>query len=178
MNKTLPGFLVVALLTLTACGGGGGGSAAVSPGTGGGTTNTGGAIVTPTVVTTAAGGVTSGVNIIVPTGASGLNVFVLGAVDPSSTTGSAFATGDVIPRGSSRIVLIFGTGLSATDDITFSGPGDITITGKKSITSTSGKPGIQFLATTDLNAALGARTLRIHNGNDIATFTGGLEVVQ
>jgi hypothetical protein len=173
--------VILAALTWSACGGGGGSSSTSNlvtpPGTGGGSSNTGGAIVDPTLVTPAPGGTVSGVDIIVPSGASALNVTVLGTADPGASGGTASSTGDVIHQGSTRRVLIFGTGLSAADVITISGPGDITITGQQSITSTSGKSGLQFLATVDPNAALGARTVRIRNGNNISTFTGGLEVV-
>ena len=133
----------------------------------------------PTVVTPSAGGTVSGVDIIVPSGTPGLNALVLGAVDPSSLTGTAFATGAVINRGTTKQVLIFGTGLSSTVEISISGPGDISISGAQSITSRppDSTPGVAFLATVDPNAALGARTVRLRKGNDLSTFTGGLEVI-
>ncbi len=169
-----------ALATLSACGGGGSSSSANPvgpPGTGGGGGNTGGTIITPTVVTVAAGGTVSGVDIIVPSGSPGLNAVVLGTAAPNSTTASASSTGDVIHRGATRRVLIFGTGLSSKVEITISGPRDIAVTNPQTISSDTGKPGVEFTAVVDPNAALGARTVRLRFGNDVATFTGGLEVI-
>ena len=130
----------------------------------------------PTLVTPVSGGTVSGVDIIVPLDAR-TQRGVLGVADPSVSGGTATSTGDVIHRGSTMRVILFGTGLSSAAQVTISGPSDITISGEQTITSTSGKSGVSFLATVVPNAALGARTVRLRNGNDISTFTGGLEVI-
>lgn len=174
----------LALSVLSACGGGSSSSSSSNPpgppGTGGGTgggSNPGGSIVSPTIVTVSSGGTVSGVDVMVPSGAPGVNANVLGTAALSSTSGSASSTGDVIHRGATRTVLIFGQGLSSKVEITISGPADISISNPTTIKADSGKPGVEFTAVVDPNAALGARTVRLRSVNDIATFTGGLEVI-
>jgi hypothetical protein len=75
-------------------------------------------------------------------------------------------------------VLLFGAGLNGNMTVSISGPGDITVANIRSITSTSGTPGVAFDATLTSSAALGARTVFLKSSNgDITTFTGGLEVI-
>jgi hypothetical protein len=181
VTRSFTFFFAAAVLALSACGDGGGSSSSSNlagpPGTGGGGNNAGGAIVTPTVVTVAPGGTVSGVDITVPAGSPGLNAAELGTSDAGSDGGTATSNGDVIHRGATRNVLIFGQGLSSNVEITISGPPDITVTNPRTISSTLGKPGLEFTAVVDPNAALGARTVRLRRGNNVATFTGGLEVI-
>jgi hypothetical protein len=80
-------------------------------------------------------------------------------------------------RGSTPTVLLFGQGISASMQISISGPNDITIGNPVSIKATDGTPGISFTAAVSSNAAVGARTVILQDTkNDITTFTGGLEV--
>jgi hypothetical protein len=91
---------------------------------------------------------------------------------------SAFNTGDVIHRGATMRVVMFGPGLTGDMQVTILGPNDIQISNVRGTTSTDGTPGIAFTAAVSGNAALGARTvvLQTSSGN-ITAFTGGLEVV-
>ena len=74
-------------------------------------------------------------------------------------------------------VLLFGRGLSGGMTVTISGPGDIGVSNVRSISSTTGTPGIAFDAAVSGSAALGARTVFLKSSNnDITAFTGGLEV--
>jgi hypothetical protein len=93
-------------------------------------------------------------------------------------SGTASNSGDIIHQGSTMKVLLFGAGLNGNMTVSISGPGDITIANIRSITSTTGTPGIAFDATVRAGAALGARTVFLKSANsDITSFTGGLEVV-
>jgi hypothetical protein len=90
---------------------------------------------------------------------------------------SAFNTGDVIHRGTTMRVVMFGAGLAGDMQVTILGPNDIQISNVTGITATDNTPGISFTAAVAGNAALGARTvvLQTTSGN-ITAFTGGLEV--
>jgi hypothetical protein len=169
--------LAVALVW-AGCGGGGGSTSAVgSPSGGGGTTNPGGSIVSPTVVTVGAGQTTQGVDITVPSGTPGLNAEVLGVASLSAGGGSADNTGASIARGSSGRVLIFGTGLSGSTQVSISGPQDISISNPQTIKATDGTPGVAFTIAVSATATPGARTVVLRDSkNNISTFTGGLEV--
>ena len=133
----------------------------------------------PVVIGLAPGQAASGADIIVPlaTASPAPNALVLGV--SSGGGGTAFNTGATIARGATKMILMFGPGLSAGVQISISGPPDIAISRLQSITSTKGTPGVAFQAVVDPNAALGARTVLLQNTkNDITTFTGGLEVTQ
>jgi hypothetical protein len=92
--------------------------------------------------------------------------------------GSASNVGEVIHRGSTMKVLLFGTGLAGSMTVTISGPNDIAVSNVRNITSTGGMTGVAFDAAVSGNAALGARTVRLRSAHDdITTFTGGLEVI-
>jgi hypothetical protein len=171
---------VLAVASWSACGGGGGGTSSSGSGTpsgGGGTTNPGGAVVTPTVVSVASGQTTQGVDILVPGTASAINADALGVASLSAGGGTAFNTGATVARGSSVRVLVFGKGLSGTDQISISGPNDITVSSPQTIKSTDDTPGVAFTIAVSATADTGARTVILRDANDnIATFTGGLEV--
>ena len=93
-------------------------------------------------------------------------------------SGSAFNTGDMIHRGQTARVLLFGPGLSGDMQVIIRGPADIAISNLNAITATDNTPGITFTAAVSSNAALGARTVVLQNSKgDVTTFTGGLEVV-
>lgn len=95
-----------------------------------------------------------------------------------SGSASAYNTGDVIHRGQTARVLLFGPGLSGDMQVSIRGPADITIASINTITSTTSTPGVSFVATVAPNAALGGRTVVLQNANgDVTTFSGGLEVV-
>jgi len=72
--------------------------------------------------------------------------------------------------------LIFGSGLTGTQNLSISGPNDISITGKRGVKSTDGTPGIQFDITVGGNAAVGARTLSVTQDSNASVFVGGIEV--
>lgn len=130
------------------------------------------------MVQVAAGQTASGVNISVPA-PSGTppNAVDLGVAGLTGSA-SAFNTGDVIHRGATMRVVMFGPGLTGDMQVTILGPNDIQISNVRGTTSTDGTPGIAFTAAVSGNAALGARTvvLQTSSGN-ITAFTGGLEVV-
>ncbi len=138
-----------------------------------------GAPVSPPIVVQVASGTTvSGIGITVPAPAASTapNAQVLGV--STGAGGSAFNTGDVIHRGETASVLLFGPGLDGSMTVTIGGPNDISITNVHSISSTTGTTGIAFTAAVSGNAALGARTVFLQNTqNDITAFSGGLEVV-
>lgn len=127
----------------------------------------------------AAGQTVSGIDIAVvsaqaspPPNAENLGVTI------ASGTASAYNTGDVIHRGTTARVLMFGPGLNGNMKVTISGAPGITVTNITSITATDNTPGISFTATVATNAALGARTVSLQNAQgDVTTFTGGMEVV-
>jgi hypothetical protein len=131
----------------------------------------------PVVIGLAPGQAAAGADIVVPLASSSPapNALVLGV--SAGGGGTAFNTGATISRGASKMILMFGPGLSAGAQISISGPPDIAISHPQSITSTKGTPGVAFQVAVDPNAALGARTVLLQNAkNDISTFTGGLEV--
>jgi hypothetical protein len=99
-------------------------------------------------------------------------------VAPLSGAASAFNTGDMIHRGATMRVVLFGTGLASDMKVSILGPNDIQISNVVGVTATDGTPGLSFTAAVAGNAALGARTvvLQSTNGN-MTAFTGGLEVV-
>jgi hypothetical protein len=125
--------------------------------------------------------VASGVDIAVasssvtpPPNATSLGV----KASPCSGVLSAFNTGRSISRGQSNCVLLFGAKLDSTMTVTVLGPSDIQISNIAGITSDKGIPGISFTAAVAGTAGLGARTVMVQSpAGDVATFTGGLEVV-
>jgi hypothetical protein len=179
-------FTILLCLGLAGCGGSSGstGTTTTSGGTGGGTggTTTNPAATSPPGSPTLVSAGTTGVNITVPGPSQNPtpNAQLLGT---AATDGSANVsnTGDVIHRGTTPDVLISGPGISATSTVRISGPGDIIVTDQGGITDgTTHKPipGIRITLNVPPNATLGLRTVFIITGNDMTTFTGGLEVVQ
>ena len=174
-----PTAALVLLLLLVGCGGTAAspaGSAIAPPPTGSSPANP---ATGPNVVTVAAGQTAGGVDVAVaaPAGSPVPNALDLG-VSAASGGGSAFNTGDRIHRGQTARVLLFGPGLTGDMQVTIRGPADIAITDLTSITSTTGTPGLSFVAAVTPNATLGARTVVLQTAKgDITTFTGGLEVL-
>ena len=177
-------ILLVVLVTLVGCGGtaasrGGGGSNGSSTPAPSTPTGTPTPVNAPGPVTVAAGQNASGVDITVsaPQSSPAPNAEDLG-VAAMSGTASAYNTGDVIHRGQTARVLLFGPGLSGDMQVSIRGPADITIASVNPITSTTSTPGLSFVATVAPNAALGGRTVVLQNAKgDVTTFTGGLEVL-
>jgi len=137
------------------------------------------ATTTAAVITLSAGQTASGVdvNVSAPADSPTPNAQNLG-VAPATGPASAFNTGDVIHRGQTARVILFGPGLSGSMQLTIRGSGDIAIADLVSITSTTSTPGVAFTAIASPTAALGARTVMLKSAKgDITTFTGGLEVV-
>lgn len=171
--RHVPAAALAALLALSGCGGSSGSTPSTS--------NSGGSTTPPqpaTAVTVTAGQTTSGVDIAVPLPAvtPQENAQDLG-VNNTCTGGSAFNVGDVIHRGTSPQILIFGAGLNANMTASVLGPSDIQLTVAGAVRATDGTPGVCVNATVAANAALGARTLVLQAANgDTTTFTGGLEV--
>lgn len=177
VSRYLASLVSLLAIGMVACGGGGSNTSSSAPNPTAGTGNSGGQLVTPTAVTVAANSSSTGVNIIVPNSASAINAELLGVNSPSATTISASNTGGVVARGTQAVVLIFGKGISASLNISISGPQDISITNAQSVTATDKTPGVQFLVTVANNAAVGARTVILKDSQSNATvFTGGLEV--
>ncbi|MGH9521308.1 MAG: hypothetical protein ACRD3E_02115 [Terriglobales bacterium] len=130
-------------------------------------------------MTVAAGQSVTGINIAVspPQSSPPPNAENLG-VAAMSGTASAYNTGDVIHRGATSRVVMFGPSLNGGMQVTMLGPAGISISDIISITATDKTPGISFIATVAQDAALGARTVVLQNSkDDVTTFTGGLEVV-
>jgi hypothetical protein len=161
-------------MTAVFLGCGGGSSSRSSTPSSGGTSSVG----TPAVVQVSAGQAASGVNISVPA-PSGTqpNAESLGVANLTGP-GSAFNTGDVIHRGATMRVVMFGPGLTGGMQVTVLGPNDIQISNVQAITATDMTPGVSFTAAVAGNAAMGARTvvLQTTSGN-MTAFTGSLEVV-
>ena len=176
-------ILLLFLVSLVGCGGTaaspGGGSNNSSPPTPSTNTGTPTPVSAPGPVTVSAGQNSSGVDITVsaPQSSPAPNAQDLG-VAAMSGSASAYNTGDVIHRGQTARVLLFGPGLSGDMQVSIRGPADITIASINMITSTTSTPGVSFVATVAPNAALGGRTVVLQNANgDVTTFSGGLEVV-
>lgn len=184
MNKTAVILILGLSMALAACGGGGTSSSSnqnsggAGGGSGGGGTGSADDPAKAQVVNVGSGGTTSGVDISVPSDTSAaINAQLLGVASVNSTGGSASNTGAVVQRGSQMRVIMFGTGLNGSLQVSLGGPNDITVTDVKSVTSTSGKPGISFVVTVANNAAQGARTVILRDGSgNVSTYTGGLEV--
>ena len=173
--------IVLATVFWSACGGGGGSTSSTGasgpPSGGGGTTNAGGAVITPTVVSVGSGQTTQGVDILVPSVTPPVNADALGVASVSSGGGTAFNTGATVARGATVRVLVFGKGLNGNTQISISGPNDITVSSPQTIKATNNTPGVEFTIAVSSTADVGARTVILRNANDdIATFTGGLEV--
>ena len=131
------------------------------------------------VVTVAAGQTASSVDILVsaPASSPAPNAQNLG-VAPLVGGGSAMNTGDIIHRGQTARVLLFGPGLTGDMQVTIRGTTDIIVSGIHAITATDNTPGIAFNVVATPDATLGARTVVLQSAKgDITTFTGGLEVV-
>lgn len=171
-------LLLMALLTgLAGCGSGSGGASKTtssSSGSGGNSNPPKSA----TAISVVSGQTTNGADIVVPSPAitPQENAQDLG-VNAACNGGSAFNVGDVIHRGASQQMLIFGAGLNANMTATVNGPADIQLSVVSAVKATDGTPGVCISAAVASNAALGARTLVLQFSNgDVTTFTGGLEV--
>ena len=149
-----------------------------------GSSSSGGSVSSPIIVQVGSGSTVAGISITVPAPAASTppNAQVLGVFAGGTGTASASNTGDLIHRGQTATVLLFGPGLDGNMQVTIGGPTDIQISNVHSITSTAASgsvPGVAFTAVVNGNAALGARTVFLTNSqNDITAFAGGLEVVQ
>ena len=170
----------IGILVLANCGGTAAPAPAASSGPSGSPTGNTSSTSTPSVgtVTVAAGLNAIGTDIAVaaPSASPAPNAEDLGVASMSGA-GSAYNTGDVIHRGQTARVLLFGPGLNADMKVTIRGPSDITVSNVTSIKSTNNTSGIAFTASVSSAAALGARTVVLQNTQgDITTFTGGLEV--
>lgn len=164
-------------LALAACGGGGGGGTGTVTTTP--TPSTNPPATTPPGNPTGVAAGATGVDIVVPGPNNTVNAQFLGVTPLGATSGAtASTTGDQIHRGSSATIIMFGTGLSGLMTVKISGPGDIQISNQRTITSQGGDSGIAFDAVVSGTAVLGARTVFLVSGNDMTTFSGGLEVVQ
>ncbi|HVZ59264.1 MAG TPA: hypothetical protein VG892_00620 [Terriglobales bacterium] len=171
-------LLTIAGLTIALAGCGGGSSTTTAAPTTP-PTPTPSSPATPSVVPLTAGSVASGVDIAVASSSvtPPPNAISLGVVS-TSCTGSAFNTGRTIRQGQTNCVLLFGAKLDSTMTVTVLGPADIQIINIRGITSVSGTPGLSFTAAVAGTAGLGARTVMVQSpAGDVATFTGGLEVV-
>lgn len=171
----LPTLLAAVLL---GCGGGSSSqtTTATTPPTSGGAPSA--SVGTPAVVQVGAGQAASGVNISVPA-PSGTqpNAQDLGVANLTGGA-SAFNTGDMIHRGATMRVVMFGPGLTGDMQVTVLGPNDIQISNVQAITATDQTPGISFTVAVAGNAALGGRTVVLQStSGNMTAFTGGLEVV-
>ena len=190
MTRTICAILLC--LGLAACGGGGSSTPNPPPVTtgGGGTTTTNPPATTPPAPPQVVVAGATGVDITVPgpSQATTPNAQFLGTV-PTGATGSVtlFSTGDVVHLGTQPTVLIAGPGINGTtasgtpvSTVSISGPGDVTIMAQGGLRDANGNPtsGVAIQLNVPASAVLGPRTVFIVTGNDMTTFTGGLEVVQ
>lgn len=176
-------FLVLLCLGgLVACGGSAKSTSPGSPTTPpAGTTGGTNPVNSPAVVNASAGQTAAGVDVTVlaPAASPAPNAEDLG-VAALTGSASAFNTGDVIHRGATQRVVLFGPGLSGNMQVIIRGPNDIQVSDLSSIQSSGSPstPGIAFTATVSSSAMLGARTVVLQTPQgDVTTFTGGLEVV-
>lgn len=173
--------ILVFAVALTGCGGNSSPSSSTlsvptAPPSGGGTPSIS-PVSAPSVVQVAAGQTASGADISVPapsgTQPNAQDLGVAAMTGPAS----AFNTGDVIHRGATMRVVLFGPGLTGDMQVSILGPSDIQISDVRGITATDGTAGLAFTAVVASNAGLGARTVVLQTtGGNITTFTGGLEV--
>lgn len=173
--------LVLLLAVLVGCGGNAATPVSAVPASTapGGSSGTPTPVSAPNTVTVSAGQTASGIDIAVSAiaGSPAPNAQDLGVAELTGR-GTAANTGAVIHRGQTARVLLFGPGLSGDMQVIIRGPNDITVSDMASISSTSGTPGVSFVAAVGGNAALGARTVVMQTSKgDVTTFTGGLEVV-
>jgi hypothetical protein len=136
----------------------------------------------PTPVTIS-GASASGVDVNVggPQACPAVNAQALGVADLAATQISGADTGAQVQRGHTMKVVVFGSALSGTTNVSISGqPNDIILISQPmSITATDGTPGVEFNIQVSSTAALGARSVVLKNANsDTTVFTGGLEVIQ
>ena len=176
---------VLLCLGLAACGGGGGSS--TSKGVGGTTGGTNPPATTPpgNPVTVAAGATAVDITVPGPSQTPPSNAQFLGTVPAGTAQGASvtlFSTGDIVHQGTTPTVLISGTGIGSTSSVRISGPGDVTVNGAlrplHDATTGAVVPGLAMDLIVAPNAQIGPRTVFITTGNDMTTFTGGLEVVQ
>ena len=173
-------FLAMCLSFMPACtpgrlfaGGGGGGGTGTGTGTGG---NTG----TPKLVTITGGSTFMDGDIVVDapavTGANKLDMAFISVDDPN---GDAFNISTTVHQGASNsVLLIAGPGITASTQVSVTGPSPSDITLGTTTFLSGTVPALQLTVSVSSTAALGARTVILKNSNnDIAAFAGGLEVI-
>lgn len=178
-------FMSGTALLLASCGGGGGTTAkptTPTPAPSTCTTTVAAPVGTQNIVTVAGADV-AGVDVAVgnPQTCPAPNAEVLGVNDTTATRLTANNTGAQLHRGDSKIIVIFGKGLSGSMQVSVNGqPNDFSITNQVGIMANDADhtPGIQFNIVVSPTAALGARSVVLRaTNNDITTFTAGLEVI-
>ena len=182
MKQTICAILLC--LGLAACGGGS------SSSTGGGTSSgINPPATTPPPPPTSVTAGSTGVDITVPGPSTSpvLNAQLLGGAGGIRADQQfAFSTGDFVHQNTTGLrVIMFGPGLSANNallvtSVRIGGPADVIVEpgSIKPIATSDGTTGLSFLIDVAPNAVLGPRTVYLVAGNDMTTFTGGLEVVQ
>jgi len=164
---------ILASITLAGCGGSSSGREL------GGTDDPGTQTPSPGSgpITVASGQTITAADISVPVSSNPINATLLGTNSTSAATLFASNTGGAVQRGTSVIVLMFGTGFDRSLTVSISGPSDLAVSNVANTTSTQGTPGIQFTLTAAANAAVGARTVTVRDSQgNVTAFTGGLEV--
>jgi hypothetical protein len=117
------------------------------------------------------------INVVVPATSPSINAELLGVSDLGEP-GTATSTGATVRRGENKRVIIFGRGLNGTLRVTIEGPEDIAVSNIRAIRSVDDQPGVAFDIAVAAGAALGGRSVILRAPNDdVAVFTGGLEVV-
>lgn len=107
------------------------------------------------------------------------NAQVLGVANVAASSISATNVGVQLHRGDTKIMILFGAGLTSVTSVSVSGqPNDFAISNITHPSATDGTPGVQFNVTVSPTAALGARTIFLRAGNDdMSAFSGGVEVL-
>ena len=173
------------LLGLLCCGALLAGCGGVSDAARGVSTGSGVQLSAPVIIKVAPGTTTSDVNIVVPpaTGpaSNAPNAEILGVGSTAQVTGAAVSRGTI-----NDAVFLCGPGLSGNMDVYVGGSNfgstvnDVVVRNIAAVSCEGGaaSSGIAFAVSASPNATPGARSIYLHSANgDIATFTGGLEVI-
>lgn len=173
-------FCVSALLS-----GCGGGSKTVTPAPSSTTSNSSCAtgvsapLGSPSLITVSGQNASADINVGGPQACPTPNAQVLGIANVGASSISATNVGVQMHRGDTKIMILFGAGLTAVTSVSVAGqPNDFVISNITHPSATDGTPGVQFNVTVSPTAALGARTVILRAANDdMTTFTGGVEVL-
>jgi hypothetical protein len=124
----------------------------------------------PSSVSVTAGATAAGVDIYVPAAAAGLNLTAIGVGDPGTAISFGSSSIDVL-RGTTKQLLLSGTGFNSGTQVTISGGG-----GGITLSGTAFQNGFIFVTiAVDASATAGARNIIVTNTNrDTSVMSGGM----